>query len=105
MKMPQSGAILRPRLAAARHRALFATRYVNMSKQVTGKSEHLQILRAPEEAAALEAFRLRNQRPTRLSAMHEVLKRGLGLAPPKRNAMRAKDFAITRPMTKVRPRP
>jgi hypothetical protein len=76
-----------------------------MSEQVRGKSEHLQILLSPEEAAALEAFRLRNQLPTRLSAMHEVLKRGLGLAPPKRNAMRAKDFAITRPMTKVRRHP
>jgi hypothetical protein len=103
--MPQSGAILRPRSAAARHRALIATGYVSMSEQVRGKSEHLQILLSPEEAAALEAFRLRNQLPTRLSAMHEVLKRGLGLAPPKRNAMRAKDFAITRPMTKVRKRP
>ena len=77
-----------------------------MSGQPKGRSEHLQILLSPEEAAALDEFRLRNQLPTRMSAMHELLKRGLGLDRPKRNgALRAKDFAITRPMTKVGRRP
>jgi hypothetical protein len=76
-----------------------------MSGPARGRSEHLQILLSPEEAAALEEFRLNNHLPTRLSAMHELLKRGLGLDHPRRNPMRAKDFAVTRPMTKVRRRP
>ena len=85
---------------------MFAAGYERMSGQPRGKSEHLQILLSPEEVAALDQFRLQNQLPSRLSAMHALLKRGLGLDQPKRNAfLRAKDFAITRPMTKLRRRP
>jgi hypothetical protein len=77
-----------------------------MSGQPPGRSEHLQILLSAEEVAALEEFRLKNLLPTRLSAVHALLKRGLGLDQRKRNGvLRAKDFAITRPITKVRRRP
>jgi hypothetical protein len=77
-----------------------------MAGQSNGRSEQLQILLSSEEAAALDEFRLRNQLPTRLSAMHELMKRGLGLDRPKRNlALRVKDFAVTRPITKAWRRP
>jgi len=76
-----------------------------MSGQARARSEHLQILLSAEEVAALERYRLRHQLPSRLTAIHALLKRELELDKPQRNAMRAKDFAITRPMTKVRRRP
>jgi len=106
-KRPDGGAFLRPLSSAARYGSVvFAAGYERMSGQPRGKSEHLQILLSPEEVAALDQFRLQNQLPSRLSAMHALLKRGLGLDQPKRNAfLRAKDFAITRPMTKLRRRP
>jgi hypothetical protein len=93
-------------LAATNCALVTAAGYITMPGQPRGRSEHLQILLSPEEAAALDSFRFRNQLPTRLSAVHELLKRGLGLDQPKRNGvLRAKDFAITRPVTKAWRRP
>lgn len=99
-------ALLRLLAAAAKQGSVVLQQVVRMSGQPRGKSEHLQILLSPEEVAALDQFRLQNQLPSRLSAVHALLKRGLGLDQPKRNVgLRAKDFAVTRPMTKVRRRP
>jgi hypothetical protein len=77
-----------------------------MAGQTSGRSEHLQILLSPEEFAALDEFKHKNQLPTRLSAMHELLRRTLGLGQAKRVAvLRNKTFAMTKPATKPWQRP
>jgi hypothetical protein len=74
-----------------------------MTRQSKTSRQHLQLLLSHEEATALDKYCERHRLPTRISAVHALLKRGLGLQErePKSPVADRQDPAVTRPMTRA----
>lgn len=71
--------------------------------QPVERGERLILLLSPAEATALDEFRRKNQLASRAEAIHEVLKRSLGMAekPVRKIAVDVdQGLPLTKPMTK-----